>query len=300
MKNNFRRSINHKMLFVITLLIPIILCLITGSIKLGRTSLRVGILESNASEIQRENQKGLYEILRQSKDINYEIANKGTLHTDLLTGKYHLILDYRNSISNDDFVLITYQSENKKLAMLEIFKGAIRKGEYINLSGLSKVGINETERTLALLLTLFMILSTIPTAAIIRDKQSGTYERYQFARSGSIGYIQGFIIHTFLIALAQVILCLTVLDFLQKNFMLSLLTGTVIGVIIAGIATMFSTLICLASKSEMQANITASSLAAVMSLLGGTFIAIESMPRLLQVISLVSPMRWIVELARIM
>jgi ABC-2 type transport system permease protein len=103
-----------------------------------------------------------------------------------------------------------------------------------------------------------------------------------------------------LITLAQVILCLTVLDFLQKNFMLSLLTGTVIGVIIAGIATMFSTLICLASKSEMQANITASSLAAVMSLLGGTFIAIESMPRLLQVISLVSPMRWIVELARIM
>lgn len=50
------------------------------------------------------------------------------------------------------------------------------------------------------------------------------------------------------------------------------------------------------SSSEVQAGILAYSFAVLMSLLGGTFIAVEAIPRLIRMLSYISPMRWVVEL----
>jgi ABC-2 type transport system permease protein len=274
--------------------------MIAGSIKTGKTSIRVGILEDLPNQLTEMEQQELSDILGKSEGIKYAFAEEDSLHTDLMTGKYHVVLDYRDSNSINDFALMSYENEDKKMALKELLRSAIMKKENINLSSMAKKGITETERSMALLLSLFMILATIPTAAIIRDKQSGTFVRFHFAKKSSVGYVLGYIVHTFLITLVQVVLCMVVLDIVQKNFNITIIVGAMTGVLIAGIATIFSTIICLGSKSEMQANITASSLAAVMSLLGGTFVAIESMPRLLQMISMASPIRWIVELTRLL
>lgn len=53
------------------------------------------------------------------------------------------------------------------------------------------------------------------------------------------------------------------------------------------------------SRSEVRANVTSSSFATITALLGGTFIAIDAMPPLLRLFSVLSPSRWIVELLRV-
>lgn len=296
MKNNFRKSFNHKLLFLVSFLLPIVLCVIAGSIKLGKTTIRVGSLEAETNLIQREERQDLYNLLEQSEGIKYAVAKEDSLHTDLMTGKFNLVMDYRNSTSIEDFKLLSYQNEEKIAVLTQVFRTAITEQKSIDFSGLPKKGMTETERTIAVLLTMFMIISSIHAAAIIRDRQSGTYDRYHFARKSDSGYVLGYVMHNFLITYGQIVLCMVVLHFLQAGFIISLTKGVMIGVVIALISTVFSMLICLSSKSEMQANITASSLAAVLSLLGGTFVTIESMPGILRLLSLGSPIRWIVEL----
>ena len=71
MKNNFRRSLNHKLLFMLALLLPIVLCLIAGSINTGKTSIRVGILEDLPNQLTEMEQEELSDILGKSEGIKY-------------------------------------------------------------------------------------------------------------------------------------------------------------------------------------------------------------------------------------
>jgi ABC-2 type transport system permease protein len=98
--------------------------------------------------------------------------------------------------------------------------------------------------------------------------------------------------------LLQVLFCMILLTIMSDGFYLSWEEFDLLSVVVAGIANLVSVVICLISKSEVQAGVLASSVAVLMSLLGGTFVAVEAMPPLLRMISYVSPMRWIVELLK--
>lgn len=297
-KNNFKRAFQHKVLFGITLLLPVLICLIAGIIKIGEPSVRVGILVEDINLLKSESNQELFDILDRSKGIKYAIAEEESFHTDLISGKFQVVLDYRDSDAISDFQLISYQNEGKREAIKAVFTEAFMKQAGIDLSGLKIQALTTTERSFALILTLFMIFSTIYASVFILDKQNGTYSRYRFAQKNKNGYVFGYILYNFIITFVSLLLCISVLMTVQKGFHISLAKGLIMSIIIAVIATTFSTSICFISKSEMQANITSSSLTALMSLLGGTFIAVESMPRLLQLISYASPIRWVVELLR--
>jgi ABC-type multidrug transport system permease subunit len=144
------------------------------------------------------------------------------------------------------------------------------------------------------------VFAAIQAAGMIRDKQSGTFARYKFARKSSNGYLLGYTLHTFLITFMQVLLCIGVLLVLQRDFVLTCREGLVLSIIITALSTIYAVVICNLSKSEVQANITASGISAIMSLLGGTFVAIEAMPGLLRLLSLASPIRWVVELLKVL
>lgn len=48
-------------------------------------------------------------------------------------------------------------------------------------------------------------------------------------------------------------------------------------------------------KVELQVNLFATCIAMILSLIGGTFIAFEKMPVMLQQISVISPVRWFID-----
>ncbi len=323
MINKFKRSFHHKILFVMTLLLPVTLCIAMGLVDFGKTSIRVGILLPEESRTDSANELiasanelidvstdesanagalvdsgSLYEILDQSDGIKYGTAMESSLNTDLMMGKFHVVLDYRDSNSMKEFELLTYQKEEKAARLNMIFQQTIANRVPVQLSGIKAQGLSVTERNLALLLSMFLVLSTVHASMIIRDKQSGTLLRYQFAKKSKIGYVAGYTLQTLLITFVQILLCIVVLMAVQKEFQLSWIGVLSVSVVMSGIVTIFCMIICLGSRSEMQSNITASSLAALLSLLGGTFVAVEAMPGLLRVLSYASPIRWLVELVR--
>lgn len=77
------------------------------------------------------------------------------------------------------------------------------------------------------------------------------------------------------------------------NFSLSLGEMGRIFLYILVVANLYGILVTLISKSELMAGILGSSVAALLSILGGTFVPVCSMPRILQAVSILSPMRWL-------
>ncbi len=300
MINNLRRSWHHKLLFAVTFLLPVLLCLLLGMVKFDKPSIRVGILLPARKEIKVSDMDKLYPLLDSSIGVEYREAKEDRINTDLMSGRFHMIMDYRESITIDHFEVLSYQSEDKIALIKDALHGAITKREPVSLIGLNKEGLSVTERSVAILLTLFMVFSSIYTSAIIRDRKSGILTRFQFARKSSISYILGYMLYNFIITYCQVLLCNGVLMAVEKDYNPGLAGGILISIVIPSLATVFSMLICLISHSEVQANITASALAAVMSLLGGVFVAVEAMPGLLRILSFTSPVRWVVELMGIL
>lgn len=300
MKNNFKRSFRHKLLFLATFLLPVVLCMLLGMIEFGKTSLRVGILEGETNPSNTFEKEELYEILEQSEGIRYSAADEASINTDLIMGKFQLILDYRGSNIVNQFQLLSNQPDNKKVLLQTVFREAIINKEAIRLEGLKENGLSVTERSTAALLTMFLVFSVVHAAAIIGDKNNGTMIRYQYARKNSSGYLMGYALYTFLITLIQMLMCIAALLLLQKNFILTWREAVILSILITVISTIYAVIICAISKSEVQANIVASSIAALLSLLGGTFVAVEAMPGLLRWISFASPIRWVVELLRIL
>lgn len=304
MKNNLKRFYRRKTFFAITFLLPLLLCTLFGLVDFDKVSLRVGILEeessSNSSALGEEGYRDiLYQVLDRTEGITYATAKEESLNMDLMTGHFQVVLDCRGQ-NREDIQVLAYKPEKYMAFLQNAVVTAITTQEPLVLEGLKQKGLQETERSITMLLSLFLIYSILYASSLIRDKQTGTMFRYQFAKNNKAGYLGGAFGAVFIITLAQVLICMGLLSILSEEFEVSAIKVIVLAFVIAGFAALYSMMICYISKSEVQAGMLASAFSVLMSLLGGTFVAVEAMPRLLQIISYASPMRWIVELLHLL
>jgi ABC-2 type transport system permease protein len=274
--------------------------MILGAVNFGKITVRVGILGPETGFMDIAGKDEIYRLLDRSEGIRYAPADPDTLNTDLMTGRFQVVLDYRESETAESFELLSYQNEEKTAFLKAMLQEAFSKQEPVKLTGLKPQGLSATERSIAMLFTMFLIFSTVHASMLIRDRQNGIISRYSFARKSSTSYAAGFFLQNLVLTFLQLLLCMAALLLIQKDFLLTAKELLLCSVIMAFISSSFAILICLGSRSEVQSNIAASSLAAVMSLLGGTFVAVEAMPGLLRILSYASPVRWAVELLRIL
>ncbi len=296
LKNNLKRSMNHRMLFGLSFFLPVILCCLFGLVRFDKVSLRIGILEAQDEKNGWTNQEELYPLLEQSEGVSYAVADEESSNTDLMMGRFHVLLDYRRAVSLREIPVISYQSEERQQLLQEALQRMIEDKRPLNLTGLHEYGLSITERSLTMVLSLFMIFATIHASAFIRDRESGVMIRYEYTGYRKSEYLMGYFFHTLLITLIQVLLCITLLSLLQPGFSLTIKVALILTLVIAAMSSIYGVAICAFSKSEVVANVTASSLAGCFAILGGTFVAVEAMPGLLRILSFASPMRWIVEL----
>lgn len=298
--NNMKRSFRHKVFLLITLLLPLTICLLIGLIDFGKTSLRIGILYSDESQSEELEQMGLNQILDQSEGIIYTGAELRTMNTDLITGRFQILLDYRNSSDITEFQLRSNQREDKTELLNRLIKDAMLRKVPLLLAAVKQKGLTVTERSIALLFTMILILSTVHASSIILDKQSGTMLRFRYSGKGAGEYITGNFLQTLVITMLQLVLAMGTLTIFQRGFRLTMPELLLLPIVIAAFVSAISMLICLGSRSEMQSGITASSLAALLSILGGTFVSVGAMPGILRVLSYASPIRWIIGLMQIL
>ncbi len=278
--NNFKRSLTHRTRFIVGLVLPIVLCFIAGIMNtVSKANIRVGVLKDVS----------IVKTLEETEGFQASLASEDTYHTDLIMGKYQVVIGRDMSILSVN---------NKKIeAYYQTIMNAVLQGKKVNTSLWKGNALTKEERSIAFLMTLFLVMATVNGATLIADKKVGTYDRCLQAIKSGRNYVLGNYVFNFLFTLFQVSLALILMSVIQKNS-ISLLALLALSLFISFVTTIYATILCLLCKSDVQANITASSLASILSIIGGTFIAISNMPPVLQYVSVISPIRWVLELSK--
>lgn len=248
------------------LLIPLLL-IITGSVsvRLENKQIRVGILGSE------EYVQAMSEELGTMEGVQFEEAREDTIHTDKLMGKYHVVLQ-EGEDSDDLSKLRAYANEQPDQGIAQQ---------------------NARKRMTSMLLTIYMTVSTLYAMGYLRDKREGAVERVYVCAGRKGSYLTGCFGSSVMITGVQLVFILLCWKLFDSNFTYSAIEMGKLFAFILGISNLYGIVVTRISKSEMMAGILGSSGAALFSLLGGTFVAVEQMPHFLQLLSYVSPMSWL-------
>ena len=271
MKNNLKRVFATKFTYMVMILIPVAISFISIlSDSISNSDIRVGVI-GDAEEFEE-----ITDCFLRYPSIRCERAKADTRHTDMITGKYQYLIDMtegsKNSIKESMQAIITAEKQ--------------KQGERLD-------GIPKTERKFALLLTAYMMIASMYASVMIRDKKNGTMERFCFAGFKKNTYHLGFFASTGLVMLCQLSVAVFILVVFDRSFSVSFGRAVEMILFMAAVASAFGVGVASVLKSELSANITASSTVAILSLLGGTFVPIGQMPEFLKFISIISPIRWL-------
>jgi len=270
MKNNLKRNFFKKSTYIIMFLLPVMIAVI-GMITSGisQSSIRVGIIADDVVFRDVQVRLDKYE------NIDYELADARTIHTDRIMNKYHFVLNYLDKSDSE---------------------GILNEIENLAASGLDKNAnkLSQTQRMVSMLMTVYMIIAAVYATKIISDKNNGTFQRFAYSGNSRKKYALGYVISTGLIVLVQITVAFVILKVFDKEFALTMFKSAEIIAIITMITTVYGVTIAFLSKKDMNANICASSIAVILSLLGGTFVSVSEMPSFLQILSIINPIRWII------
>ncbi len=264
MKNNLKRVFANKYTYLLMILIPLLLSLsgFAGS-NIQVKTIRVGVLNPT---------KDMTEQLVGCNQVKYEIADEKAAKTDLIMGKYQYLLDGKRQSEAEDILAEIMGQQDVVL------------------------GLSATSRFIAMLLTAYFVIATVYASKYIQDKEQGMLLRTQAAGVKKGTYLFGYALSTEIIVVIQIAIAMVCFSFVSKEFHMEIGKMMVIVLIISILVTIYATLHVLFCKREMTANIMASSIAVVLSILGGTFVAVEQMPHILQILSVFSPIQWVLAL----
>lgn len=288
MKNNFNRCMAHKVRYIIFFLLPIVVALIASLVNIQETKqYNVGVLCDNEEETDK-----LVSLLNKSEKLCISIANYEEQNADLLTGKYRFII----RLNDNKISIITMESSKKAEYYSNMIENIINSK---SVTSNIKKTYSKEQQMMEMLLALFLVMTTINASSLIMDKQNQTINRFLFAPKRKLSYIMGNYFYNLLLTIIQLSVAVFIVKVISKELTLDFGKLFLLTTAIALISTTLGTIICLVSKSDVSANITAASIATVSSLIGGAFIPINTMPKIIQTLSAISPIRWIIELTKI-
>lgn len=254
MKNNLKRYFQNKTTYILTLLIPILISLI-GMISINLSTQEIKIGTENLPNFNIEK-------------ATFVKIEQDSIHTDYIIGKYDYILqgNYEEDIKNIKSIL-----ENKN----------------------NTIGLTGEKQLVALLITAYLVIATVYASKQIVDQANKTLERFCYAGNSRSNYLLGTFFSTAIIVFIQVNVALLSFYFIIPEFSYSLTKVVELGLKITIITSIFASLLSQITHSEMSANLIASFFSVFSSIIGGTFIAVDAMPKFLQYLSILSPIRWL-------
>lgn len=149
---------------------------------------------------------------------------------------------------------------------------------------------------IAMLITVYLVIATLYASKQIADQSNKTLERFCYAGNKKRSYLFGTFFSTGTIVFLEVMTALILFYFLEPDFTYSILQVLELGVKITLITSLFAVILSQLAHSEMSANMISAFFAVFSSIIGGTFIAVNAMPKFLQVLSIISPVRWILSI----
>lgn len=274
-KNNMKRAIRDRGNIITVILIPLLICVMTViSLQFKDNVVRVGILVGE--DTTQKDIKVVMEQLKAYPNIDVQRAESSLVNTNLIMGRYHMYIDMEKPLEP--------QIQNIKASTV-ISEGTLNKG-----------ATKEAKQAVGLLITTFLILATVHAAEYIKDQKNGVISRYMMSGHLKGSYFVGYCGYTFLITVFQCGLCLGLMRVIMPKIRMEFNLYITIVLSIALLAAVLSMCIVKLSKSDLKANLTASSVAIILSLLAGTFVETEHMPRIMQTLQVINPISWILRL----
>lgn len=284
-RNNFKRSCNRRTEFIINLIIPIIV-VILGILanKVSTPSFSIGVIGG-------ENSPDIVRMLSHTDGITIGIAKPDTIKIDLITGKFSAIVLF----SDSTYELFSIKDKKTNEEMKQIINEYKSTTIPINIEKVIGIEMSIAQRTIAFIVLFLMVTATVTASLMIKDKNNGTLKRYKYSPQKSNSYIVGNFIYNYLITFSQLFISIIFIRLLNIDMDISYGNLMLMGIWLSGIATAFGTFFSNIFQKEIYANLFATFTALILSLVGGTFIAFEKMPTMLQKISVISPLRWFIE-----
>ncbi|MCB2296233.1 ABC transporter permease [Clostridium tagluense] len=296
-KNEFIRLSKNKKKAIYSLLIPVFAVIVAIFLNvLMKPSISIGYIDNSNIGVGSEFKKDANKI----KGLRVNEATLDSLNTDMILGKYAAIAQFNE---NKHITVKCLDSHNGAVVNEIITNYIFSKdlsGFQTLLDNMSKEGFTAAQRGCGFILLILITTCTLSACNIIKDKNEGILKRYKMCCFEPYTYILGMYAYNLLFAGIQVLISTLVLTFMPINLGITSLEFFLIGLIISIISSSFACLFSNLSESELQASIGASSIAMIMSLIGGAFLPFEKMPHGLKIISNGTVTRWVIELTKSM
>lgn len=287
-RNNFKRSCNRRAGFLINLVIPIVVVVLgIFANSVSTPSFSIGIINETLAP-------DLVSTLSMTDGITIYEADPDTMKIDLITGKFSAVLWFTNS----GYQLHSVKDETTNSQLKQVIDQYEMTSTPIRMEEVIGVEMSIAERTISFIVLFLMVTAAVTASLMIKDKQNGTWKRYQYSPQKPVSYILGNFFYNYLITMAQFLISISAAGILNLDMGISSGNLILTGVWLSGIATAFGTFFASLFEKEMYANLFASFTALILSLIGGTFIAYENMPAMLQKISIISPLRWLIDITK--
>lgn len=310
-KNEFIRASKSKKKIIVSLLIPVFAVVVAMAINvLMKPSISIGYIDNSKSSIGERFKKDAAEI----KGLKVNKVTLNSINTDMILGKYAAIVEFNQlnkyndqNDSNNPNKHNQYKAINVKCLdshvgttinkiMTNYLSSKDLSGFQTLLDNMGKDGFTAAQRGCCLMLLTLIITCTISACNIIKDKNEGILKRYKICCYNPHTYILGMYLYNIIFTCIQILISTLVLTLMPINLGITsfefLLVGLVISIISCSFACLFSNL----CESELQASLGASSVAMIMSLIGGAFLPLEKMPSGIKFLSNGTVTKWIVEL----
>ncbi len=290
MKYCFKRNWNRRVTFMANLIIPILVVILgIFANTISQPGFTIGVInEQYATQVINR--------LSDTPGIDISYADTDTVKSDLITGKYSAIVAFSEN-SYDLFSVKDPKTNNEIRQILDSYQNST---QIINIYEVLGNEMSVAERTIAFIVLFLMVTSTVTASNMIKDKNGGTLRRYKYAPQTSLTYILGNFSYNYLITFFQYLISISFMYLIGVKIGIKYCNLLFMGIWLSGIATAFGTFFSSIYRKEVYANLCASFVALVLSLIGGTFIAYDNMPVMLQKISTISPLRWFIEITKSM
>lgn len=301
--SNFKRALSNKKKFITNLFVPIIAIILAMFVNyMSSPSINIGIVKN----VDSQEANRIISLLKNTQGIKVKLADAKLIKTQAILGKYDGVIIINKSFKKDEVKEIDgyfdfYNIKDTKTndMMKSLVKIYLVSNKPMNMesavNGLQNGTLSKEERIISFLATVLLITTVVNAAVMIRDREENTFYRFMYSPNKKFKYILGNILYNYVFSYTQLLIAITVTRILGMKLEIQFLTLLSYGLLLTFLMTTFGTFIACIFNKELYANLFAAAISLILSLIGGTFIIYDKMPKGLQLLSTITPNRWIIK-----
>ena len=302
-KKEWLKHLRHPLMLLIYLLLPALTFNLSVYFSHTSSTHKLGIVNLSSNQ---SISSGHFKWVQDSHlySLSLEDASPNTYRADLLLGKYQGILlqrdahslevicldkDLKETLSSIDFFHMIPSTSTDTVPNLS--SNLTRTVPALSLNS-STLNIN-IGKALGYLFLTFLITSTLMMSSLIKEDIDHVIHRTKLSCTSSSTLIIGYLLTYLGMGFIQLIVTVIIARLLSHSITFSIPKLTCLGLITMILAVLLALFIVNLCATDLQASSYVTTLAILLSMLGGLFVPYDKLPYGMQIASYISPISWL-------